>query len=185
MIGWTRLLLGWNAFRRDRRGVSALEFALIAPVMITAYFGVSELSTAMMTQRRVSHSASALGDLTAQAQSVTSANVDDILAAAAKMMEPMSTTPLKLRLTSITQQSNGKATVDWSVPSVNQTGYAKGTTMSPPPGLLVNTGDSIIMSEAAYTWISPVGYIIPNGIPFSDTFYLRPRYGAPIPCTGC
>ena len=36
------ILKAAQRFCKDRRGVSALEFALIAPVMIAAYCGMSE-----------------------------------------------------------------------------------------------------------------------------------------------
>jgi hypothetical protein len=34
----------FGRFGRDRRGVSAVEFALLAPIMITLYFGCVEVS---------------------------------------------------------------------------------------------------------------------------------------------
>jgi Flp pilus assembly protein TadG len=186
--GSTRLRRALGAFRRDRRGVSAVEFALIAPMIIAGYFGMSELSSAMMVQRRTSHAASALGDLTTQYQTLTLSNVTDIFAAASIVMQPFSTTPLQLRLTSVTLQSNGKATVDWSQVSSGSTltAYTKTSTMTGlPTGLLVNTGDNIVMSESRYAYTSPVTYMLPSGFNFSDTFYLSPRYGSTIACTGC
>ena len=45
-------------FERDRRGVSAIEFALIAPVLIFAYFGLAELSGALLADRRAAQIAS-------------------------------------------------------------------------------------------------------------------------------
>jgi Flp pilus assembly protein TadG len=175
-----------RAFRRDRRGVSAVEFALIAPVILAGYFGMSELDLALMTQQRTSHAASALGDLTAQYQTLALSNVTDIFSAASIVLQPFPTTALQLRLTSITLQSTGKATVDWSQAQNGLTPYSKGATMSGlPPGLLVNTGDSVIMSEADDVFTSPVNYLLPSGYTFKDVFYLSPRYGATIACTGC
>jgi Flp pilus assembly protein TadG len=43
---------GLSGFWRDRRGVSAVEFALIAPVLVIFYCGLAELTQAMMAQRR-------------------------------------------------------------------------------------------------------------------------------------
>ena len=175
-----------DALRRDRRGVSAVEFAMIAPVVIAGYFGMSEVDLALMTQQRNSHAASALGDLTAQYPTLTLSNVNDIFSAASIVMQPFSTATLKLRLTSITLQSNGKATVDWSQAQNGLTAYSKGAIMSTlPTGLLVNTGDSIIMSEANDVFTSPVTYILPSGFTFNDVFYLSPRSGTTIACSGC
>ena len=54
--------VGIRGFWRDPRGVSAVEFALIAPLLILMYCGMAELSLAMMAQRRLSNIASAIGD---------------------------------------------------------------------------------------------------------------------------
>ena len=64
-----------EAFRRDRRGVSAIEFGFIAPVILTIYMGLAELSEGLTAQRRVSHVSSALGDLVAQSDVVTVASL--------------------------------------------------------------------------------------------------------------
>jgi Flp pilus assembly protein TadG len=62
-----------SRFWRDRRGVSAVEFALIAPVLVIFYCGMAELTQAMMAQRRVSNIASSIGDVVAQNAQLTDA----------------------------------------------------------------------------------------------------------------
>ena len=46
--------------RGDRRGVSAVEFALIAPVIIVFYFGLAEFCQAFMAQKRMGRTAAAM-----------------------------------------------------------------------------------------------------------------------------
>ena len=42
------------------------------------------------------------------------------------------------------------------------------------------------MSEAKYTYTSPVSYMLPSAFNYSYVFYLRPRIVDPIPApTGC
>ncbi|HEY0437808.1 MAG TPA: TadE/TadG family type IV pilus assembly protein, partial [Phenylobacterium sp.] len=179
-----------NPFRRawrDRRGVSALEFALIAPVLILIYFGMAELSQGLMAERRVSHAASAMGDLIAQYDSANSpvkdADSAAVFAAAKAILSPFPTTALELRVTSIVMKapaSGGapQAVVDWSDPSVpggSLPKLAKDTPMTVDPNLLSAVGDSVILAEAKYKYISPVGYVLPNGLAFTETFYEKPR----------
>ena len=60
-------IIGWlSRFARDRRGVSAVEFAFIAPVMIGLYFGCAEISDGVAADRKVSLIAGALANLAAQ-----------------------------------------------------------------------------------------------------------------------
>ena len=170
----------FQRFARNRRGVSAVEFALIAPVMILSYFGMGELCEAMMAQRRVSHIASALGDLTAQAQTIHDTDMTDIFSAAGIIATPFPTTTLQMRVTSITGDSSGTPKVDWS--SVQgMTALTKGSTVTGlPTGLIAASGDSIIMAESKYSYAAPSKYVLPNGLNFSEVFYLRPRKSAQV-----
>ena len=173
------------AFRRDRRGVSAVEFALIAPFLIATYFGLAELAQAMMAQRRVSHAASAIGDLVGQSDSISNAQKDDIFAAAANIVAPFPTTPLKLRITSITGNASGAPRVDWSDGSTGLAAYAHCDVVPGfPAGLIAASGENVIMAEATYTYTSAVAKIKPGGFAFSEKFYLRPRKVAKVPRSG-
>jgi Flp pilus assembly protein TadG len=62
----------WHKFidraRRDERGISAVEFALVLPVMFTIYLGVVELSKGYMASQRMTVVARTLADLLAQQQ---------------------------------------------------------------------------------------------------------------------
>ena len=61
----------WTRFRKDRRGVAAVEFALIAPAMVLLYCGLVELCQAVIAERKANHVASAIGDLVTQAETVS------------------------------------------------------------------------------------------------------------------
>lgn len=165
----------------DQRGVSAIEFALIAPILILMYFGVGELCEAMMAQRRAAHAAAAIGDLATQSQTLASSDVSDIFAAASTIMAPFSTSPLKLRLTSVTMNSSSVVKVDWSCTQGGLTAYTKAATYTGlPTGLVSASGDSIVVAEGQYNWASPAKYVLPNGLNFSETFYLKPRKSAQV-----
>lgn len=175
----TRIILrGLAALRRDQRGVSAVEFALIAPILILIYFGLAELAQAMTVQRRVSHAAAAVGDLVSQNENVaiTDTEMTDILAAASKIVDPYPTAPLKLRITSVTGNASGEPRVDWSDGATGLAAYAHCATVPGFPATLITmAGENVIMAEAAYAYTSPIAKVIPNGLNFSDKFYLKPR----------
>jgi Flp pilus assembly protein TadG len=174
---------GLAAFRRDRRGVSAVEFALISPVLILTYMGLGELSQGMIAQRRVSHAASAVGDLVAQSDTITNAGMADIFEATKTILSPFPATPLKLRVTSITGDAQGVPKVDWSdVPSGQSglTAMTTGATVTLPTGLISAAGDNVVMAEATYTYSATVKYVLKNGLNFSEKFYLRPRKVAKV-----
>jgi Flp pilus assembly protein TadG len=160
--------------RRDHRGVSAVEFALIAPALIAFYFGLAEFTQAMMAERRASHVAASMGDLVAQSTQISDSTLTDIFTIGTTIMSPFPTSTLKMRLTSVTANAAGTANkVDWSNGS-GMTALSTGASVTLPNGL-VSAGQSVIMSEVTYTYDSPVDQFIPGTITFTKKFYLRPR----------
>lgn len=166
----------------DERGVSAVEFALIAPVMIAFYFGMAEFCQGYMAQKRMGHVSSMVADLVAQEETVATANLDDIFQIGGLIMKPFSTATLKQRVSSVTQTA-GVAKVVWSR-GQGMSGRALNEVMVLPAGLISN-GESIIVSEATYDYDSPVDYLMPAVTRFSHIYYLRPRTVDKVTCTNC
>lgn len=168
-------------FGLDKRGVSALEFALIAPIMIVIYFGVGELCEAMMAQRRTAHTTSAIGDLVTQSTSLTSTDMSNVFAAATNIMAPFPTSTLKLRITSVTANTSNVPKVDWSCTTGGLAANNVGATYSGlPSGLVTTSGDSIVVAEGQYAWTSPASYLLPGALNFNEVFYLKPRKSAKV-----
>ncbi len=170
----------WTRLKGDRRGVSAVEFALIAPALIACYFGLAEMCGALMAERKVSHIASAVGDLVAQATTIHDSDMTDIWTVSNTLMTPMPTTTLKMRVTSIVASSAGVTTVAWT----NSQGtwsptIAAGNAITVPTGIVANSG-SVIKSEASYTYSSPVSDFIPVPMTFNEVFYLAPRQSTSV-----
>jgi len=180
-----------NRFGRDRRGVSAVEFALIAPIMLVCYLGVSLLCSALLAERKASHVASAMGDLTAQAVSIAPSDLADICSAAFIIMSPYDTTAnsLKMRVSSIQEDAAGNVTVGWSYNCQGMAQLTKGSAYSGPAKSLLSASQSIIVSEVTYSYASPVQNLniswLPGARTFSDAFYLQPRQSAAVTCSAC
>lgn len=171
----------WRALWRDRGGVSALEFALIAPVLILMFFGLGELGQGLMAQRRATNVAAAIGDLTAQAQTLHDSDIANIFAAGAVIMQPISSTPLQMRLTSVTGNASGQPVVDWSDSQGGLTANTPGAVLTGlPTGLIAASGDNAIVAEVHYHYTSPISVVLPNGLQFNETFYYRPRLTSKI-----
>jgi len=158
---------------RDRRGVSAVEFALIAPAMIAFYFGLAEITQALLAERRAGHAASAIGDLVAQSSTVSNADLTDIFQVATTIMQPYPTNTLKLRVTSVKANAAGATTVAWSSGS-GMAAHAAGASLSVPSGVIA-ANQSVILSEVTYSYDSPVNFFMPEAVTFNRKFYLRPR----------
>jgi len=176
-----RGLVTWlNVRLRDRRGVAAVEFAFIVPLLITLYFGVIEVTYAIMADGKVTNVTSTVADLVAQTKTVNQAELDDIFKAAAAIMVPFNSTEATIVVSSVVIDADGNSTVGWSAASLGATTpYVDGAPYTLPTGLVVpNT--SLIVAEVQYQYNSFLNYIVTSGISMSDIFYLRPRASAEV-----
>ncbi len=170
-------------FGRDRRGVSAVEFAFIAPIMIGLYLGCTEISDGVSADRKVSLTAGALANLTAQATVIATADMGNILDASSAIIAPYSASNLKMTVTCLSIDANKNAKVKWSV---TRNGAVESGTLNIPAALNVpNT--QLIYSEVSYAYTPIVGYTISGTITLSDHMYMSPRITPPtyngIGCT--
>jgi Flp pilus assembly protein TadG len=83
-------------FLRDKRGVSAVEFAMLLPLMVTLYIGGVEVSQAIAVDRKVTLVARTLGDLVAQSTTVNAADMTNILNAASSVVQPYSSSLIQI-----------------------------------------------------------------------------------------
>jgi Flp pilus assembly protein TadG len=174
--GAARQLRKLASVLHDRRGVSAIEFALIAPVLILAYVGVVELANLLTINRRVSMVASTAADLTAQVKQVSSGNLSDIFAASGKILWPYDSKPLKIMLSSVVADKNNNGKVDWSC-SNKGAGRPKNSAYTVPPGL-TQADNSVVVAEITYEFKPLLGLdeiFSPGTFEMKRTFYNRPR----------
>ncbi|MFC5344206.1 TadE/TadG family type IV pilus assembly protein [Brevundimonas staleyi] len=172
----------FQRFGGDLSGSSAVEFAIIAPVIVLIYFGLAEFCQAYMAQRRMGHATSQVADIVAQYQTVNATLVDNTFALGGIVLAPFSDSTLSLRVTSITRGTDGVARVVWS--RGNGTLGKRAGVVTVPAGLIAN-GENIIMSEGTYAYTSPLGQVLPGTRTFSHTYWLRPRLVNAIPCNDC
>jgi Flp pilus assembly protein TadG len=164
--------------RQDIRGASAVEFALIAPVLFLIFFGTVELSQGVAIDRKVTITARTLSDLISQSTSITNNDMANIFAAASSIMTPYSSSPLAAKVAAVSINGSGVAKVTWSDGS-NDTPRSVGSTVTVPTALAVpNT--QLILSEVTYTFMPTVGYVVKAAIPLSSYSYTRPRQSSSI-----
>jgi Flp pilus assembly protein TadG len=165
-------------FVRDKRGVSAVEFALLAPLMIGLYLGSVEISEGISVDRKVTLVAGAIANLAAQGQTIATADMTNILDAGATILAPYSTTTLKITVSCISIDANQIAKVKWSA-TRNGTARSAGSAITLPSGLSVKS-TQLVYSEVSYTYRPTIGYVITGTLPLSDTMYMSPRISAPV-----
>lgn len=162
-------------FARDQRGVSAVEFALVAPVMIGLYFGCVEVSDAVSVDRKVSLTAAALANLSSQTTTIATSDMNNIFDASGAIVAPYDVGKMKMTVTCISIDANKKATVKWSV---TRNGTVNSGTATLPTALQV-ANSQIILAEASYAYQPVIGYTITGTLNLADKMYMTPRQTAP------
>jgi Flp pilus assembly protein TadG len=168
-------------FRRDRSGVSAIEFALILPAMVAMFFGIGEVSSYMQAASRMTKVASTVADLVAQDTAVNDAELEDIFNCANAIMAPFDPSNGWVRVTSVRANALGVTTVAWSE-GRGISGHAPGPSVTVPGGI-VPPNSSVIMAEVNYTYTSTYGMFLTSGVTSSDEFYARPRRSVEVTYT--
>lgn len=172
---------------RDCRGIAAVEFAVIVPLMLTMFFGLIEFSSGLAADRKVSLMARALSDLTSQSNSVSDLDLANFNIVAKAILTPYTVTsgsPLVATITELyVHPTTGVAKVIWSKGSVPLSGN-----VTIPPELVVK-GTYLIMAQIEYRYIPTVGYVMSSaGVLLKDVAYTRPRQNAcviyPTPSSG-
>ena len=192
-----RLIDIWKRLAGDRRGSAAIEFAFIAPMLLTMYFVTMEFAPAIDSNKKVGRAASMIADLITQQQEITRSEIDAIIRIGEATLRPYARSSLNVTVTAITIEEDGPV-VSWSrklVDGVFSQDVAEGSATTVPPKLEIE-GSFLIRVEAALdyqpmiTWSEDAkeatGLLAAfDNIPMLETYYLRPRMSNTVPCDDC
>ena len=165
--------------------------AMAMPFMLLLILGMSEVSTAFNTLRKVQRISNSVTDLTAQAQIVTPAELDNLLDVGAKILEPYPDTNLTTVIASVTFDEDGDPSVDWSYDGSGGQPWPSGS--EPPielPGTVAQPESSIVVGfttldyEPMFTGTFSA-FKDTASIELNDVYYLRPRLTGTVTCPDC
>lgn len=178
-------------FVGDRRGVSAVEFAILLPLLLMILIVGNEVGQAVTIYRKVGHTAATLGDLTAQRQAVDLTALNNIFAASSAVMSPYPSSSASIVLSGATYSaSKGYFVVNWSR---TPTGAGWTVNTKPPitiPASLAVDQQGVVVATVSYTYTSPFSSFMKDiwgsaSITLSDIAYLRPRVSPTVTCSNC
>jgi Flp pilus assembly protein TadG len=176
----TRARLAIAGFFEDRSGIAAIEFAMVVPLMLVAFFGTVEFSSGLAVDRKVSLVARAIANVTSQGTQATNADLTNYFLAGNKIMTPYAVPNMTISELYI-DPSSGNARVQWSQGSAPR---GVGSVVAIPPSLIarnpntnaINPSQYVIFSEVNTLYTPAVGYVMaPSGVTLSDTAYAIPR----------
>lgn len=172
------------AFLSCTRGVAAVEFALLLPVLIVMLLGSFELARYIVASQKLDHLAYTVADVVSQETSVTLAQVEDVMSASAEIMDPFGFgDDGVVILSSVEQDPVDGPMVRWQViggGTLERESVVGEVDESAtlPEGFVLNDNDNIIIAEVFYNYTPAV----------TDDYFdtrenyryaiFKPRYGA-------
>jgi Flp pilus assembly protein TadG len=174
-------------FLRDDLGAAAVEFGVLAPVMLLMLLGTIEGGRAVNTDRHFSSAVATAGDLVAREKNLgtsTSAaktNLDSMMNSIEHLMRPYDASQLKIGIFSVQASTTdaAKTTVAWSYsPSDHQMPVPAKCSSYALPKDLVGKGGSVIVVEAKYDFTPLFGDYVPGFgslSEFNDKSFHSPR----------
>jgi Flp pilus assembly protein TadG len=171
---------------KDRSGMAAVEFALIAPAMIIMFMGILEMSARYRASEEATRYVNQVADLISREDTLTTTMLEDILAASVHMMSPLDTVSrLDLDVSSIGYDD--PTNTNTPVPELywrRVAGDAVPFAVSDANGL-GDEGDSVIRVGIRYDYSSPISSLFGGpDIAMVRQAYARPRLVRQIPIDG-
>lgn len=166
-------------FARDQKGLAALEFALLVPMMVLLLFGSIDLLDTMGANARAQNVAASLADVVARDTEVSNAEVSGLWSAIDTLMYPDGGATMQIRVSSVSIINASTARVIWSE-GRGMTARTANSTITLPPAMM-NPGTSVVVAESVYVHTPPVGLLFASNVSMRHDAYRRSRLVDPIP----
>ncbi|WP_072826139.1 TadE/TadG family type IV pilus assembly protein [Bradyrhizobium erythrophlei] len=175
-------------FFRDCRGIAAVEFAMIVPLMLVLLFATVEFASGLAIDRKVSLVARTIANLTSQGATASVADLTNYIGAANLIMVPYVQPTYPAPNMTISElyinPTTGNAYVQWSWGSAPRGLQSQFTALPPsmiatdPTTHAILQNQYIIVSEVNTLYTPTFGFfgVMGNsGISLSDIAYALPR----------
>jgi Flp pilus assembly protein TadG len=169
-------------FRPDDRGVAAIEFALIIPILALLLLGCFEVPQLVLLYQKIARTSSGVADLVAQADNpMTTNQMTDIFISAQNMMQPYDLLANgEVIVSSINNVNNTGVVITWQTRMGTDTTASKlgAATVSNPPlpsGIGPASNEEVIATEVYFNYTPIFKNYIYSGSRLYLNAYTRPR----------
>jgi Flp pilus assembly protein TadG len=191
------LLLAFRRLRRDRRGVAAVEFAMIVPILLLLYLGTMEISSGVSLNKRVARVAVTAADLVTQQSEVDRKTLEGIMEIGASILFPYYADTPRITIAGIDVDEDHPegGQVVWArrmnKDGSFETGWTAGNFTWVPERLRIDD-TFVVMVRVDLVYLPLITWVTdrdadgtPLGIDMSETYWFHPRLVEEIDCTNC
>ncbi|HRO12218.1 TadE/TadG family type IV pilus assembly protein [Amaricoccus sp.] len=167
---------------RDRRGVAAMEFALILPILVLFSAGTIEYSRLILLTQKLQSGAFILADLTARDRTLSEDQLENIFLAIDNIIQPFEfAADGRAIVSSVGRDGSNLLRVNWQRTSVGDLTAAsaigtEGDSATLPADLDVAAGETVIAAEVFYSFTPLFGIGLEPRV-IRKVSYFKPRLG--------
>jgi len=171
--------------RRDTRGVAAIEFALLLPVLMVLMIGSLEVTMKIWSTQKAEKLSVTLADVVAQSQTVTQSDLVKLTGSVDRIMDPFpfGSEGVVIISSVYRAQDTEDVKVNWQFKTtgtlsvVSRLGL-EGDDAELPDDLTLNERENVIVAEVFYKYhpIAP-GLMFEESVIYRRAFF-KPRLGA-------
>ena len=173
-----------------RRGMVAIEFAAMMPVLALLMIGVFEVTRYMIAIQKVDRIAVAMADYVSQSQSITQTELNDLFSAVSNISSPVSFDAGTVFVSSIYKSSVATpSTVVWqrqgagSLTASSAVGV-QGGTATLPGGITLAALEGMIVAEAMMDYEPVFFQSLVEPVRITRTAFYRPRKSNQVAISG-
>ncbi|MEM6811673.1 MAG: TadE/TadG family type IV pilus assembly protein [Pseudomonadota bacterium] len=168
-------------FWKDIKGVSAVEMAILFPILISLMTFIYDLGQGIVLSQKVNTAAQSIGDLVTRNEFVNEALVTDIINAGELSLAPYPLDEFQYDIASVQFDEDGDPFVLWR--------RTFGMTAEDDPIQdtigLGGEGEGVIVVSVRYRYVPFFSNIVIDEFIMFERAFLRGRKSATVPCTDC
>lgn len=150
----TKIRQRLRLFRRDERGIAAVEFAVLASALTVALLGGTELSRYTLMHQKMDRVSASLSNMVAQSSTMKTTDFSNMFAAAKQMAKPFDFdgSVSKVIISFIVAESDTAYRIQWQRQGAGTLGQSsqlgsEGGLATMPTGVAMKQGDTIVAVE--------------------------------------
>ncbi|MBB3966380.1 TadE/TadG family type IV pilus assembly protein [Rhizobium metallidurans] len=158
---------------RERTGASAIEFALLAPILLFFFLASITVFDLYRTYQNIVQANGIVADVISRQTSIDNAFVSNLYSVFTHLQQN-STAPIALRISSI-KKTAGAYKLDWTKES-GTAGLLKAQVLNASSLPELTDGDSVIYVEGAASYTAMTNILGFGTMTFAETAFSRPRF---------
>lgn len=168
-------------FLEDQRGVSAIESAILFPILFSMLMAVYDLGQGVIVNQKTVAASQIIADLVSRKEVVDMALIDDITNAGELAFLPYPSTNFGFDIASVVFDEDGDPEILWRVTEnmAQEEGAINSTTG------LGDEGEGVVVVSVTYTYEPFFTNFVVDEFNMNERAFLRGRKSATVTCTDC